>query len=114
LFDHQTQKWSLLVKSSTPAIGWPEWSSDGRYVYFSNWAEAGTHFLYRVRIADHKLERVAGIEVPDGLTGYWAAWMIAGPDDSPILLRDLGTQEIYALDSRPALNLFRLIREISY
>jgi hypothetical protein len=67
-------------------------------VYFSNWAETRPRFLYRVNIADRKIERVAGIEVPEGVTGYWCAWMIAAPDGSPIFLRDLGIQEIYALD----------------
>ena len=98
LYDQQTQKWSLLVESNTHGVGWPEWSNDSRYMYFSNWAETGTHYLYRVRIADRKLERVAGVAVPEGLTGYWAAFMIAGPDGSPILLRDVSAQEIYALD----------------
>jgi Tol biopolymer transport system component len=97
LFDQQTQKWSLLV-SSSPGVAFPEFSSDSKYVYFSNWAETRPRFLYRVNIADRKIERVAGIEVPEGVTGYWCAWMIAAPDGSPIFLRDLGIQEIYALD----------------
>ncbi|MGA2301830.1 MAG: winged helix-turn-helix domain-containing protein [Candidatus Acidiferrum sp.] len=97
LFDQQTQKWSVLV-SSSPGVAWQEWSSDSKYLYFSNWAETHPRFLYRVRIAGSKLERVAGIEVPEGVTGYWCPWMIAAPDGSPILLRDLGIQEIYAID----------------
>jgi len=98
LFDQQTQKWSLLVESSTIGIGWQVWSSDSKYVYFCNWAESPVHFLYRVRIADRKVERVAGINVPEGLTGYFGAWITPAPDGSPILLRDMGSQEIYALD----------------
>lgn len=68
-------------------------------MYFSNWAEAETHYLYRVRIADRRLERVAGVKVSEGLTGVLAPWMIAGPDGSPILLRNVSAQEIYALDA---------------
>jgi Tol biopolymer transport system component/DNA-binding winged helix-turn-helix (wHTH) protein len=109
LFDQQTQKWSVLVSSNTPGVAWHEFSGDSKYLYFSNFAETGTRFLYRVRIADGKLERVAGIEIPEGLTGFWCGmiaappgfwcgFMIAAPDGSPILLRDLGIQEIYALD----------------
>jgi len=33
------------------------------------------------------------------MTGYsWGFWLGLAPDDSPLLLRDVGTQEIYALD----------------
>jgi len=97
LFDQRTQKWSLLVKGAQ-GLAFPEWSGDSKYVYFSNWSETKIHYLYRVNVVDKKLERVAGIEVPEGVTGFWCPWMIAGPDGSPILLRDLGIQEIYALD----------------
>jgi hypothetical protein len=31
-------------------------------------------------------------------TGYWSTSLSVAPDDSPLLLRDLGTQDIYALD----------------
>ena len=97
LFDQQTQKWTLLVISS-PGIGWQEWSSDSKYLYYTNWRENNPKVLYRVNIADRKIERMAVFEVPEGVTGSWGPWMIAGPDGSPILLRDLGIQEIYALD----------------
>jgi len=30
--------------------------------------------------------------------GYYGIWLGLAPDDSPVLLRDTGTQEIYALD----------------
>ena len=30
--------------------------------------------------------------------GYFGFWLGFAPDDSPLLLRDTGTQEIYALD----------------
>ena len=31
-------------------------------------------------------------------TGTFSIWLGLAPDDSPLLLRDTGTQEIYALD----------------
>ena len=51
--------------------------------------------FFRLRISDKKLERVVGLEninrVEDG-------WVGLGPDDSPLVVREIGTQEIYARD----------------
>jgi hypothetical protein len=51
----------------------------------------------RIRIRDRKIERVADLK-NFRQTGYWGVWLPMAPDDSPLLLRDTGTQEIYALD----------------
>jgi Tol biopolymer transport system component/DNA-binding winged helix-turn-helix (wHTH) protein len=102
LFDQQTQKWSELLDSSltgaTSPSGWPQWSGDSKYVYVG--AKTGTqgYSVYRVAIADHKLERVARFEVPEGTIGVWGPWFGVTPDGSPLLLRDLSIDEIYALD----------------
>jgi hypothetical protein len=32
------------------------------------------------------------------MTGFWGFFLGLTPDDSPLLLRNLGTQDIYALD----------------
>jgi hypothetical protein len=51
-----------------------------------------------VRIADRKIEEIASLK-DVRQTGFRSAvWMGLAPDDSPLLLRDVGTQEIYALD----------------
>jgi hypothetical protein len=41
---------------------------------------------------------VATLNLPEGLVGVWGGWMSTAPDGTPILLRDLSIQEIYALD----------------
>ena len=98
-FNQQTQKWSLLVHSNTLGIGWPKWSGDSRYVYFTNWAQSPTHVLDRVRVTDRKIDRVAEISVPEGLTGhFFCGWITPTPDGSPILLRNAGSMEIYSLE----------------
>jgi len=94
LFDLKTQRWQELTGGGP--IGFPNWSRDGKYVYY----DAGTGDqagFYRVRISDHKVERIANLKDirRTGLFGYWAG---LATDDSPLLLRDTGTQEIYALD----------------
>jgi Tol biopolymer transport system component len=94
LFDRVSQQWQELV--SLP-IGDPSWSHDGKYIYFDTTLSEDTAF-YRVRISDHKLERLVSLK---GLRQYWGpldTWTGLAPDDSPLLVRDISSQEIYALD----------------
>jgi len=87
-----TQKWEEIAKI---AMGFPNWSKTGDYVYFLH--EVDQPSVMRVRIRDRKLERVADLK-NFRHTGYYSIWLGMTPDDSPLLLRDTGTQEIYALD----------------
>jgi Tol biopolymer transport system component len=95
LYDSETQKWSTLVKM---VVDWPEWSPKGDYIYFYGAEGVGGHGLFRVRIRDGKLELVFGLR--DFRQPYkgWGSWKGLTPDGSPILLRDAGAQDIYALD----------------
>jgi len=94
LFDFKAKTWQELT--SGVIIGWPNWSRDGKYVYY----DAGTgdqSGFYRVRIGDRKVERIVSLK-DIRRAGTYGAWAGLAPDDSPLLLRDTGTQEIYALD----------------
>jgi eukaryotic-like serine/threonine-protein kinase len=92
LFDFATEKWEQIAKLS---MGFPNWSKNGDYVYFLH--EENQPSVMRVRIRDRKVERIADLK-NFRQTGYWNVWLGLAPDDSPLLLRDAGTQEIYALD----------------
>jgi serine/threonine protein kinase/Tol biopolymer transport system component len=92
LFDFATQKWQQVA---TLSMGFPNWSKSGDFVYFLH--EVDQPAVVRVRISDHKLERVADLKnFPQA--GSYGIWLGMAPDDSPLLLRDTGTQEIYSLD----------------
>jgi len=92
LFDFQTGKWSELMKGKP---GFPNWSADGRYVYFLRVPDNPS--VLRIRISDRKVEQVADMkDLP--MTGIVAVWLGLAPDDSPLLLRDTGSQDVYALD----------------
>jgi hypothetical protein len=54
--------------------------------------------LYRVQVANRKIELMATVEVPGGTTGVWSPSFSIAPDGSPLLLRDLNIVEIFALD----------------
>jgi DNA-binding winged helix-turn-helix (wHTH) protein/Tol biopolymer transport system component len=92
LYDVNAKTWREL---GSPHIDNPTWSHDSRYIYFTcEGSEAGTD-VFRIAVSDGKIERVATF---DGINRA-ASWLSGlTPDDSPLILRDIGTQEVYALD----------------
>jgi Tol biopolymer transport system component len=93
LFDFTTQAWVQLVKG---AAGFLNWSKDSQYVYYM--LRGNEAAIWRVRVSDHRVDQVASLK--DVRQTGWRAgvWTGLAPDDSPLVLRDIGTQEIYALD----------------
>jgi eukaryotic-like serine/threonine-protein kinase len=92
LFDFQTQKWTELANGS---LSWLNWSHDSKYVYVLDFR--GQDAVVRIRISDRREEQVAN------LTNFVSAGRYGGalaltPDDSPLLLRDTGSQDIYSVD----------------
>ncbi|MGB6804963.1 MAG: hypothetical protein WBE31_22065, partial [Candidatus Sulfotelmatobacter sp.] len=56
--------------------------------------------VVRVSLATGKMERLVDLkEIPRGFDP-WEFWVGLAPDDSPLLMRDRSTQEIYSLDVR--------------
>ena len=88
----------LLLESKENKEPW-DWSRDGRYVSFVRFPENAA--VFRIRISDRKLEQIVDLKdfTP---AGYWGAWLGLNPDDSPLMLRDVGTQDVYSLDWRAA------------
>lgn len=79
-------------------VAYPEWSRAGDYIYFLGVPKAGQPGgAFRVRISDYKLEQVVNMKDFRQAPG-WGGWAGLGPDDSLLLVRDAGTQDIYALD----------------
>lgn len=92
LFDFKSRVWTQLAKGS----GLMKWSRDGEYLYYLRYGLESA--VMRVRVSDRKEEEVASLK------GIRQAGRLAGlefsltPDGAPIVLRDVGTQEIYSLD----------------
>lgn len=95
LFDSQNNQWSNLAEGEQ--FGFNEWSHDGKYIYLrENWGGAGE--LVRVRIKDRMVEHILSLkDFPQREDGF-ALWIGLTPDDAPLLMRDRGVEEIYALD----------------
>ncbi len=96
LFDLRTQQWTELVRSE---LNWFNWSRDGRSVYFEQHGDRDA--VMRVRLDNHKVDEIVSLQNLKRTGAFGSFWFGLAPDDSPILLRDTGTQEIYALDWLP-------------
>jgi len=92
LFDVQTGEWSELAIING---GFPNWSHDGKYVYFLRFPDHPA--VVRIDVARRKVETVVDLD-NFHMTGSMSAWLGLTPDDSPLLLRDAGTQDVYAME----------------
>jgi eukaryotic-like serine/threonine-protein kinase len=80
-------------------VGYPEWTPDSKCIVFSS--EIGTaHWENRVCLADRKIEPITDLSASGKLVNDYGSWSWTGlaPDGSILALRDISTQEIYALD----------------
>jgi serine/threonine protein kinase/Tol biopolymer transport system component len=93
--DVKAGKWRQL-DTNLRLFGYIAWSKDSAYVYFDTFTDSG---YFRLRISDSKVERLADLKklrkFSDPFSGYWTG---LGPGDTPLIARDISTQEIYALD----------------
>jgi Tol biopolymer transport system component len=90
LFEFASGRWTELYRGFA---GYPNWSGDGRHLYFETGSE-----LRRVRIKDHHVEVIASLKDVRRAATPLGQWFGLAPDDTPLILRDVGTSEIYALD----------------
>jgi Tol biopolymer transport system component/predicted Ser/Thr protein kinase len=94
LFDFTTQKWEVAAQLNANYMTWP---SDSETLYFDTWAEKDSA-LYRLRLRDRKLERLLSLNDIRRVLSPLGPWSGLTPDNSPLVLRDIGSQDIYALD----------------
>jgi Tol biopolymer transport system component len=96
LFDFQTQKWTDWVTQTTD-LGFPAWSRDSKYLYFDS-TFSNDQSYRRLKVGDTKSEEAVSLK---NLRRYFSSiglWSGLAPDGTPIFVRDISTQEIYALD----------------
>jgi Tol biopolymer transport system component/tRNA A-37 threonylcarbamoyl transferase component Bud32 len=92
-FDLASRTWSKWVESPERPISYPAWSMDSNYIYYSNFNE-----YKRIGLNQHQSEFVASLKNVRQFNGRWGTWSTVAPDGSPLFVRDISTQEIYALD----------------
>jgi Tol biopolymer transport system component/DNA-binding winged helix-turn-helix (wHTH) protein len=87
VYDTVTQQWSTLAEKG---LAYDQWSKDSRWIYF-----VAEDAVERVSVKSGKEERVA--ELNDWPIAGWWGWMGLDPGDAPMVLHDIGSQDIYAL-----------------
>jgi hypothetical protein len=91
-YDFTTQKWSHLVDG---ALEFWASSPDGKYLYYTTGNVDPR--LMPVRFSDHKVEEITSLKnfryAPKGDLGVT-------PEGDPLLMRDIGTDEIYDISLR--------------
>jgi hypothetical protein len=96
IFDFKTGKWTDLALGRF--VNWAV-SPDSRYLYFTTGGAEPK--AQRLRFADRQIETLTGLKdlrrLVDTLDG---TQIDVSPDGSPVFARDIGTQEIYALNLR--------------
>ncbi|MFI5114846.1 MAG: TolB family protein, partial [Terriglobales bacterium] len=93
IFDFAAAKWREVEKGVL--FGFPCWSHDSRYMYYLR----GTvnPAVMRVRASAGKAEPVVDLKDVH-TTGFYGLSLSLTPDDKPIVTRDNGSQEIFAID----------------
>jgi Tol biopolymer transport system component/DNA-binding winged helix-turn-helix (wHTH) protein len=97
LFNFKTQKWSDWI-TEPGAFGFPNWSQDGHYLYYDV-AFSDHPTFQRIRLGQTRSELLADLKALTRFKSRAAGpWSNVAPDGSALFVRDLSTDEIYALD----------------
>ncbi len=95
MFDLQTQKWIQVATAVT--IAWLSWSKDGTSLLFLGRRETTGETVLKVRLSDRKVAQIVDLKNFVS-TGRYGDSLAVTPDDSPLMLRDAGTYDVYSLD----------------
>jgi len=91
---------SRTTRTLAELADYPRWSADGQYVYYSTLfftIHGKSGGIHRWKMANDTTEMVTGS--PDfPLAGVWGVSYSLTPEGDPLLLRDLSTRDLYALD----------------
>ena len=90
VFDFDSKQWSELQKGE---CNYPTFSSNSQFVYFIGGTRDG---VYRVGVSGGRVEHVVDLKGFHHV-GAIGLWMGLDPTDTPMLIRDTGSADIYAL-----------------
>ena len=91
VFNFRTQRWTSVQKGNND---YPVWSHHGGYLYFLHGDEDTG--IFRVKPTGGAAESVLDLK-GFRFTSYYNGWIGLDLDDAPMVLRDVGGDDIYAL-----------------
>jgi len=91
LFDFRGGKWTKLL--TLDGILDLHWSRQGKSIYLTAAPPYGEPGLFRVNIPGHQPERLTSVKET-----HEDGWLGLAPDDSPLVVRQVIGEEIYALE----------------
>jgi len=95
VFNFRTKRWTSVQKGDND---YPIWSHQGGYLYFlHSGVDTG---IFRVKPTGGAAERVVDLK-GFRFTSYYNGWVGLDLDDAPMVLRDVGGDDIYALRFEP-------------
>src|SRR5579862_391818 len=96
VYDLSTSKWSDLGVNFE--MSFPQWSRDGQAIYFLGRPKGQPAAIFKVGLVNHQMEEVVSLAHFRQGPGGFGGWMGIAPDNSVMLVEDVGTEDIYALD----------------
>jgi Tol biopolymer transport system component len=92
VFDVKLQRWLDLAVNGQ--VGFPNFSRDSKFIYFVH--NGNDQGVFRIPVTGGKEERVVDMSGWH-LVGYFNFSLSLDPTDAPLVLRDTGSDDIYAL-----------------
>lgn len=94
LFEIEKQQWTDLTDQRS---GFPLWSRDSRHIFFLD-PGASEPLIRKVSVRDRSVTQVAHFEGVRSPATAFGRWIGLDPDGSLLAIRDLSSQEIFALE----------------
>ena len=96
LLETGTGKWRQLAAGRY--LQYPNWARDSKNIYLEDLGDDGPE-LDRIAVADGRKERVASLkDIARPVMSSDQPWNGLAPDNSPLIMRDVGTRELYSLE----------------
>lgn len=93
LYSFENARWKQVLLPAEGGTNWPSWSHDSQYLYVFQGP------LWKFRVPDGPAELGPDLSTIHATVPIFSGWWFAlTPDDRVLVLRDLGIDELYALD----------------
>lgn len=93
VFNFKEQQWSKLELDGDAYF--PSFSRDSRFIYFLRFGRI--QGVFRIRVTGGKVERVVDLKDWHLTSSSYFASMTLDPADAPLMMREVGSDDIYAL-----------------